>query len=128
MRFLSLTIATVVFVAAIVVTTIGQPRASATDYRCRFNGKPWVDPDVHQSGNLYQVVLNDPAVACAQAVAWAKKLMAQSVSGAPLSLVDVKGGPPGYQCTLTIDGTGHSHGGACKKPNGDGFAWMPFER
>jgi hypothetical protein len=57
-----------------------------------------------------------------------KKIMAQPVSGAPLSLANVKGGPPGYQRTLTIDGTGHAHGGACKKRNGDGFAWMPFER
>lgn len=127
MRLLSLTVATTVFVAAVVVTVIGQPSAGATDYRCNFTGKPWVDPDVHESGNLYHVQLNDPALTCAQAVGWAKKLMTQPASGAPMTLVAVKGGSPGYKCTLTIDGSGHSHGGACMKPNGSGFGWGPFE-
>jgi hypothetical protein len=81
-----------------------------------FASTPWVDVgSVHKSGNGYGMVLLNETMTCAQATAWARKLLSQHRSSAPGADVQVGGGPAGYRCSLTPDGSGHWLGGECLK-------------
>jgi hypothetical protein len=72
------------------------------------------------SGNQYGLAITNDKTPCAEATKWATKLMAAgTVAGARLP-AEVSGGPPGYTCYLTPDGSGHALGGTCHKLDSSG--------
>ncbi|HEV3154701.1 MAG TPA: hypothetical protein VGZ02_12925 [Candidatus Baltobacteraceae bacterium] len=91
----------------------------------------WVSPlaGPKASGNRYTVAVDGNAMPCAQAIAWAKKLIPQHIAGKPLmpTYPPLKGGPPGYVCKGSPDTKGHAWRGNCFKNTTTaipaGFTW-----
>ena|SRR5579862_2823 len=92
----------------------------------------WVSPlaGPKASGNRYTVAVDGNAMSCAQAIAWAKKLIPQHIAGKPLmpSYPPLKSGPPGFTCKGSPDTTGHAWRGSCLKNTNTaafrpGFTW-----
>lgn len=138
MRFYSVLFAATVFASSPAVAPNKSAAASMpnlTAVHCgHFVGTAWARSD-HTAGKTYGLVLFNERITgkipCPQAIVWATKLMAtQHSANGDVLPVEVKGGPAGYHCFLTPDGTGHWVGGTCQIRDSSGnpltsFDWLP---
>lgn len=137
MRFFSVLFTTTVFASSIAFTTSNSAAAgyNTTPVSCgHFTATTWMRSD-HTSGNRYGLALFNEEITgkipCPQAIVWAIKLMrTQHSANGDVLPVEVKGGPAGYHCYLTPDGTGHWVGGTCQIRDSSGtaltsFDWLP---
>jgi hypothetical protein len=140
MRFYSVLIATTVFASSICFSV---SRSSATDspnltmLHCpHFTATPWTmqnqrNPANSKTGNRFGMALFNEKitgkVTCAQAIAWATKLMTQRNSSGLYLPTEVPGGPRGYHCYLTPDGQGHWLGGTCQIRDASGTPLTSFD-
>ncbi|MBV8148970.1 MAG: hypothetical protein JO092_07750 [Candidatus Eremiobacteraeota bacterium] len=96
-----------------------------------FVAAKWTKPNQSPStGNHYTLALTNETD-CAQATTWAQKLTKGNTTGAGVPY-EVKGGPPGYKCYITPDGSGGALGGSCRKKDSSGklisaFDWLATE-
>jgi hypothetical protein len=140
MRFFSVLIAATVLASSLAVTE-SKSRAdqfpNITMLHCsHFAATMWTlqnrrNPAADKTGNQYGMALFNGKITgkigCAQAIAWATKLMRQHTSNGVFMPTEVRGGPAGYRCFLTPDGSGHWLGGTCQIRDSSGAPLTSFD-
>jgi hypothetical protein len=127
MKLFTVLLSGAAIVACLVLT--GAKRADADTLQMTqcadFSSAAWVSPyPPSESSTKYSLGLMQHDLSCAQALAWAKKLLVQHLTPPaddPLKAMPLRGGPPGYACTASADKNGHAYQGSCKKASKDLF-------